>query len=154
MLLARRSEFLGLGGFDPRFFLYYEDRDLCARYRQAALPIRVTAALEGAHAGSRSSESDDLRVVPAGWAFLAWIEYVFVHHGERRAQLTARCGVTTLLAIRFALLGASKVRYRQRIDRKRRQLDHLLAFLNDKAAQPVNEGSFCPNARRLLGAVR
>ncbi|UCE03073.1 MAG: glycosyltransferase [Candidatus Latescibacterota bacterium] len=33
-LLARRDEFLDLGGFDESFFMYYEDVELCHRYRQ------------------------------------------------------------------------------------------------------------------------
>jgi N-acetylglucosaminyl-diphospho-decaprenol L-rhamnosyltransferase len=153
MLLAKRSEFLSLGGFDPRFFLYYEDRDLCARYREAALPIRVTAALEGAHAGSRSSESDDLRVAPAGWAFVAWIEYIVQHRGKRTAQRTARTGILTLRAMRIALVGAAKFARTQRIERKRRQVDELLGFLEEKAVIRKNDDSFCTDARRLLGTL-
>jgi GT2 family glycosyltransferase len=33
-LLVRRDEFLDLGGFDENFFMYYEDVELCHRYRQ------------------------------------------------------------------------------------------------------------------------
>jgi GT2 family glycosyltransferase len=154
MLLARRAEFLRLGGFDRRFFLYYEDRDLAARYRQAELPIRITTALEGAHAESGSSGTDDLRVVPAGWAFLGWIQYVFLHRGERAARLTARVGVTTLQTLSLTLAGAAKIAPKRRIERKRTQLDALLKFLDDQAAQPAGEDSFCPDARRLLGMVR
>jgi GT2 family glycosyltransferase len=34
-LLLPRSLFLSLGGFDPRFFLFFEDVDLCRRIHQA-----------------------------------------------------------------------------------------------------------------------
>ena len=37
LLLVDKEEFLGLGGFDPRFFLYYEDKELSARYRKSQL---------------------------------------------------------------------------------------------------------------------
>src|SRR4029077_21272933 len=40
LVCVERQEFLRLGGFDPRFFLYYEDMDLARRYRSAGLPIR------------------------------------------------------------------------------------------------------------------
>src|SRR5918999_602008 len=51
LLLAARDEFERVGGFDPRFFLYYEDRDLCARYRTAGLTLRATEAVVGVHLG-------------------------------------------------------------------------------------------------------
>jgi GT2 family glycosyltransferase len=31
-MMVRRSEFLSLGGFDPLYFMYFEDVDLCWRY--------------------------------------------------------------------------------------------------------------------------
>src|SRR5262245_998486 len=34
-MLLRRDVFAGVGGFDPRYHLYYEDVDLCARLRLA-----------------------------------------------------------------------------------------------------------------------
>lgn len=34
-LLCRRDAFFAIGGFDERIFLYYEDDDLCLRFRQA-----------------------------------------------------------------------------------------------------------------------
>ena len=33
-MVVRRAEFLQMGGFDPRFFLYWEDCDLCWEYRK------------------------------------------------------------------------------------------------------------------------
>ena len=74
MLLVSRKEFLELGGFDPRFFLYYEDRDLSRRYRAANLPVRTTEALRGRHAIGTSSASDGLRAGPMAWSLLGWIQ--------------------------------------------------------------------------------
>jgi GT2 family glycosyltransferase len=31
-IMVRREEVLEMGGFDPRFFMYFEDTDLCRRY--------------------------------------------------------------------------------------------------------------------------
>ena len=57
-LLVRKAEFLSVGGFDARYFLYYEDRDLSWKYRQRGLPMRTTSALVADHAGGGSSEAE------------------------------------------------------------------------------------------------
>jgi N-acetylglucosaminyl-diphospho-decaprenol L-rhamnosyltransferase len=148
LLLVARGEFERLGGFDPRFFLYYEDRDLSARYREARLPLRVTDAFVGTHVGGRSSEGDPLRVEPAGWAFLSWLQYVYIHRGERPARLSAAAGWRTLRTIETALSACSSLAPRAgRIARKQRQVSGLLAFLRARAG---SSDDFCPEARRLL----
>ena len=38
-LLLRRSLYEELGGFDPRFFLFFEDIDLCRRVRQSGKTV-------------------------------------------------------------------------------------------------------------------
>jgi N-acetylglucosaminyl-diphospho-decaprenol L-rhamnosyltransferase len=153
MLLVRRGEFLRLGGFDRRFFLYYEDRDLAARYRRERLPIRGTAAIAGAHVQGASSGADDVRIVPAGWAFFGWIEYVFLHRGERTARRTARSALAALKSVRAGVAAVANVSGAGRWARKRQQLDGLVGFLAGKAAEPSDEDSFCPDARRLVAEI-
>jgi hypothetical protein len=70
--------------------------------------------------------------VPAGWAFLGWIEYVFLHRGERTARVMARTGITTLETLRLAVFGAGLIIRKPRLERKRQQLEELLAFLERK----------------------
>jgi GT2 family glycosyltransferase len=53
--LVRRDEFLEIGGFDERYFLYGEDIDLSATYAQAALPVTRTSAIAVEHEGGGSS---------------------------------------------------------------------------------------------------
>jgi GT2 family glycosyltransferase len=48
-LLVRRECFEQLGGFDPAFFLYYEDVDLCRRARERGWGVWFDPALEVTH---------------------------------------------------------------------------------------------------------
>jgi GT2 family glycosyltransferase len=54
-LLMEREFFLRLGGFDPRFFLYMEDTDLCLRVHQAGRKIYFIPSAGGAHYWGESS---------------------------------------------------------------------------------------------------
>lgn len=56
-LLVRRDDFDAVGGFDERFFMYYEDVDFCLRLRQVGralrfVPTATVRHLRGASAGS------------------------------------------------------------------------------------------------------
>jgi GT2 family glycosyltransferase len=148
LLLAARDEFERIGGFDPRFFLYYEDRDLCARYRTARLPLRTTDAVAGVHLRGGSSEGDPLRVEPMGWAFLSWLEYLYIHRGERAAQVGAAAGWRTLRTIGGALSACAALAPRAGpVARKRQQVEGLTAFLRE---QTLARDDICPEARRAL----
>jgi hypothetical protein len=48
-LLIRKDCFTALQGFDPRFFLYYEDVDLCRRARQMGWTVRFEPAVSLRH---------------------------------------------------------------------------------------------------------
>jgi N-acetylglucosaminyl-diphospho-decaprenol L-rhamnosyltransferase len=151
LLLAARDEFERVGGFDPRFFLYYEDRDLCARYRTEDLPLRATDAIVGVHVGGGSSDGDPLRVEPLGWAFLSWLEYLSIHRGERAAHIAAVGGWGTLRTIDVALsAGATLVPRTRPIACKRRQVESLVAFLRQQA---LARDDICPEGRSALAKV-
>lgn len=53
-LLIRRRDFEAVGGFDPRFFLYCEDVDLCRRLAGAGRRVLVAGDVLAAHLGGAS----------------------------------------------------------------------------------------------------
>ena len=53
-----REAFWELGGFDERFFMYFEDADLCRRAEDAGIPIRYVPSAIVTHIGGASSEGD------------------------------------------------------------------------------------------------
>lgn len=55
--LARRDRLLAVHGFDERYFLYWEDADLCRRLRQAGWTIRHVSNATVVHTGGASSRS-------------------------------------------------------------------------------------------------
>lgn len=54
-MLLRTTVFAEVGGFDTRYFLYYEDVDLCARLRLSGYRVVVTPEATVVHAAQRSS---------------------------------------------------------------------------------------------------
>lgn len=54
-LLFPRSIFEALGGFDQRYFLYYEDVDICARLRLQGYEIALVSQAKVIHHAQRSS---------------------------------------------------------------------------------------------------
>jgi GT2 family glycosyltransferase len=54
-MMIRRDVFGRVGGFDERFFLYWEDADLCRRMREAGFSTRYVPSARVHHAGAASS---------------------------------------------------------------------------------------------------
>lgn len=75
-LLVRTELFRELGGFDERFFLYYEDIDLCLRARAAGWEVAMAPAAHVLHEGSRSTRGE-----PAAKVY---------HHARSRMLFFAR----------------------------------------------------------------
>ena len=55
-LLVRRSAIERVGGFDERFFMYFEETDWCRRFRQAGWSVRFETMAVARHLGGQSSE--------------------------------------------------------------------------------------------------
>jgi hypothetical protein len=56
-LLARRDPLIEVGGFDERYFLYWEDADLCRRLRHAGYSVRYVTGAGAIHRVGQSSRT-------------------------------------------------------------------------------------------------
>lgn len=79
--------FAELGGFDERFFMYYEEVDLCRRLREAGYSIEYWPSLKAVHIGGASAKTvKKARVSRAGsqlesWRMRSALLYYRKHHG-------------------------------------------------------------------------
>ena len=96
-MLVRREAFDLVGGFDERYFLYWEDADLCRRLRAHGLVTRYVPGARVVHAGGASARTESrestrafhrsaylyyaTHVVPSPWHPARWFA---------RAALSAR----------------------------------------------------------------
>jgi len=53
-LFIRRKIFNEIGGFDEKFFLYFEDKDLCRRIEKQGWEIKTMSGIKVTHFGGRS----------------------------------------------------------------------------------------------------
>jgi GT2 family glycosyltransferase len=56
-VLARREALAAEGGFDERYFLYWEDADLCRRLRTRGYEVRYVPAASAVHRVGHSSRT-------------------------------------------------------------------------------------------------
>jgi GT2 family glycosyltransferase len=56
-MLVRRDAFAAAGGFDERYFMYWEDADLCRRLRAAGHHVRYVPAATAVHRVGHSSRT-------------------------------------------------------------------------------------------------
>jgi N-acetylglucosaminyl-diphospho-decaprenol L-rhamnosyltransferase len=78
-LMIRRALFEQLGGFDERFFLYYEDVDLCLRVRQAGWSVMHFAGARAQHIGGGTTRAvKDQRLY---YLVTSRVQYAAKRHG-------------------------------------------------------------------------
>lgn len=63
-MLFRSDVFREIGGFDEKFFLYYEDVDICWRLRQKGYEIKFVPSVEVIHDARRESRKN--------WRYARW----------------------------------------------------------------------------------
>ena len=89
-LLARRDVIDRTGGFDPRFFLYFEETDLCLRAQRAGyrcwyVPSSRVVHLEGQSTGVTDKSAEPQRL-PRYW-FESRRHYFMKNYGPWKARL-------------------------------------------------------------------
>jgi len=78
-MLFDRHTFQAIGGFDQKFFLYYEDVDICVRLWKYGFRIVACPSVRVIHAAQRSSHRN--------WRFMRWhlvsmVRYFYKHAGR------------------------------------------------------------------------
>ena len=97
-MLVRRAAFDEVGGFDARYFLYWEDADLCRRLRARGHEIRYVPAATAVHRVGHSSKTARAASIKAfhDSAYLYYATHVAPgplnpKRAIARALLAARC---------------------------------------------------------------
>jgi N-acetylglucosaminyl-diphospho-decaprenol L-rhamnosyltransferase len=132
LMLVRREPFIGLGGFDPNIFLYYEDDDLCLRLRRAGHSLVQVPTAVARHMGGRSSpptaEHTRRKFLHMSWSRL-YLEAK--HRGARAARASALRNVASYAA---KVAAHSVARHRDKSLRDRARLAGTMAWLRGRSA--------------------
>jgi N-acetylglucosaminyl-diphospho-decaprenol L-rhamnosyltransferase len=95
--LVRRSAFAQLGGFDPGYFMYFEDVDLGFRLGKAGYRNVYEPAVTIIHAGAHSTTTESERMIVA-------------HHASARRFLAKKYPGPVLWPVRVALAAGLMLR--------------------------------------------
>ncbi|WP_293577351.1 glycosyltransferase family 2 protein [Phaeobacter sp.] len=106
-LMIRRSVITEIGGFDERFFLYFEETDLCRRAMKAGWQTHYLPTSEVAHVGSASTGMKTWQRTPAYW-FDSRLHYFTKSHGRLYALLATMALVSGSLLYRLRRLVSDK----------------------------------------------
>jgi GT2 family glycosyltransferase len=133
-----------VGDFDPRFFLYYEEVDLCRRMKQKGYSVWYWPDVTVVHIGGESSRQvPSLEISRAGaqltlWRMRSMLLYYRKHHG---------------LGVRFAMFmellwywlqSQRRQRSRNPERRIRAQADRLLVSMMGRAWRDTRGGRLSP----------
>lgn len=136
-LMVRTAAFRAVGGFDPRFFLYFEDVDLCRRMAEAGWRRVFVAGATARHGGGGSTA----QVVGFRTFHLARsrILYARIHAGAAAALALAALSILAEPALRLAqaLLRGDGAAAGAVLDFALRQWRHILIERSRREADPA-----------------
>ena len=89
VMMLRRQVWDATGGFDPAYFLYYEDIDLCLRARRDGWEVGVVPRATAIHESGGSQWRPGTRSLVERIYFQSQAHYFRTHHG-RLAELFLR----------------------------------------------------------------
>lgn len=94
-MAIRSDAWLAAGGFDERFFMYYEDEALCRRLRERGWRVAWEPRARAYHQGAASSASSSLQDCRLHASMLSF-------HGDRRGVGLLRVCVLLRALVRVA----------------------------------------------------
>lgn len=106
-LMFRREAFMSVNGFDPNYFLYYEEVDLCRRLVAAGWTTWYAPTATIAHVGGASTAGRPLASQRVMYRSLA--RYMSLHEGPRQST-TLRVVVVVVALIRLIRVVVDVVR--------------------------------------------
>jgi GT2 family glycosyltransferase len=97
-MLMPRNVWQKLGGFDERFFIYYEDLDLCKRVQALGYRVMHCSLAQARHIGCGTTSRSPLR--RAFWLIRSRVRFARKWHGRGFAWLLAALGFGVELPLR------------------------------------------------------
>ncbi len=102
-MMFRKEVFDRIGEFDERFFLYYEETDLCKRLRDAGLKVFYVHDAEILHTGKRSTTKRYKTVDVMVFRYFESAWCYFVKHNGLPYALAWRAMVAGMYLLRYLL---------------------------------------------------
>lgn len=97
-ILLRREAWLQVEGFDARYFLYFEDLDLCKRLRHAGWSVYIAPDATVRHIRGHSSDQNADRVE-------VWYRASQVHYYAQHRPLPERWALRAYLLLKYGVRG-------------------------------------------------
>jgi GT2 family glycosyltransferase len=142
--IIRAEALAAAGPFDPRFFLYYEEVDLCKRIKQKGYSIWYWPDISVVHIGGESSRQiSSLEFSRTGaqltlWRMRSTLLYYRKHHG-------LGAGVAMLVELAWYWLQSQRRRWSSDPDRRNRaRADRLLVSMMSQAWSETKGGRLSP----------
>ena len=104
-LVIRRAVFEAVGGFDERFFVFYDDLDLARRVAEAGHGIVYLTSARAVHTGERAQSPSAVRLY---YSQRAKIAYVHKHFGRAAGAAAAAATLVAEPVVRLAHAAAQR----------------------------------------------